>query len=111
MKSLQTLIPKLREATAEEKLKWETHKWGGYTCNLGQNFIRVWEWSNPDSDATGVSVALLREKVSSDVLDAVVTDAYDSGYGETHELYLAARRSALNVDQVISEIEKALDKL
>lgn len=112
MKSLDTLIPRLKQATLDGKLKWGKDQWSAYTCTLGKTSIKVWNWSSPEDDTTGVSVNLYRGNSSNgEVLDAVIADQFDSAYANVFELYSVARRSALNVDAVISEIEDELDKL
>jgi hypothetical protein len=112
MKSLLTIVPKLRQATNDEKLTWEKHQFTGYKCTLGANLVRIWQWSNSDSETTGISVNLQRgNDFAGEILDSIVADEYASAYEELLELYSAARRSALNVDAVISEIEAEIDKL
>jgi hypothetical protein len=44
-------------------------------------------------------------------LDQLMFDEFDSGYSQLRDLYWTARRSALNVDQVIADVETAIDKL
>jgi hypothetical protein len=112
MKSLQTLIPKLVQATQNGKLNWEEHEYGGYQCPLGSSTVRVWAWSNPDAEEQGISATLYHGRsLGAAVLDSVVANEFDSDHGTLSELFSVARRSALNVDKVISEIEDQLDNL
>ena len=112
MRSLLTLTPKLLAATAQHKLVWSRHPPAGtaYSVSLGDVYVLVWEWTDGNSPETsGVSAQL---KTSQEViLDAVICDEYDPNYRQVRDLYLAARRSALNVDSVIADIERKIDLL
>ncbi|SRR4051794_20435277 len=107
-RSLLTLIPKLLVATASKKLKWSKHQ-AGYSVAIGEITISVWTWSDMNSPETsGASTQLSKGGV---VLDELISDEYDPNYRVVRDLYLAARRSALDVDNVIADIEQRIDLL
>jgi len=110
MRSINELIPRLRQATENKKLRWESAP-GGYTCAFGDYKIFVYEWSDPDNSSAGVTARLTKSENRFETLDEVVADQFDSEFAEVSKLFLAARRSALNVDDVIAGIEGLLDKL
>ena len=112
MRSLADLIPKLLAATNAKKLAWEKSVLGGQTfkTQLGEIEVGVWGWLDDSTDQIeGVTANLVGK--SGQILDEVKRDEFAAGYNEVRELLLAARRSALNVEDVIADLDAKLDKL
>jgi len=109
MRSVEDLLDSLITATEEGKLVWEQEPPKRYSASLPRHKICVWQWTDDDDGSIGVTVQLLDRY--GEVLDYASADQYKSAFGELDKLHLAARRSALGVSNVISEVEKELSAL
>lgn len=79
-----------------------------FYVNVGKYTISTWEWSDQENDVEGYSVGIYEGEKQ---LDFVRADPYSPRYSRLEDFYRMARRSALNVESIIDEIEKTLGKL
>jgi hypothetical protein len=106
MRSIEDLLDSLITTTEESKLAWEREAGERYIASLPRHRIRVWQWTDENDGSAGITVQLLSK--SGDVLDYISADQFRSIFGDLGKLYLVARRSALGVSNVISEVEEEL---
>lgn len=72
-------------------------------------FLQVQRWTDPDSSMQGITVELKTDQGL--FLDEARADQFDPKYEELVKFYDTARRSALNVETAIEDVEKVLAKL
>jgi len=106
MRSIEDLVDSLIETTEEGKLAWEQQGSQHYVANLPRHRIHLWLRTDDNDGSEVITVQLL--STSGDVLDYVSADEYKPAFGDLSKLYLVARRSALGVSKVISEVEEEL---
>ena len=78
-------------------------------ASLPRHRIAVWHWTDDDDGSEVVTVQLLDKNGT--LLDYTSADQYKLAYGDLNKLHVAARRSALGVSKVISEVEEELAAL
>ncbi len=116
MRSIEDLVPEVTAATLDGRLRWR--KTDGFLPDAYwttiQNFsILTYTWTTPDGEHSGYTVSLVRgvPNYPIDELDTVADDEFGPKYSSVRTLYTAARRSALNVDVVVGELEAYLESL
>lgn len=109
MRSLEELLDTIMEATQDDRLHWSEKREQVYSTKLSGRNVTIWYWTDPDSETKGVTIRL--EDQGGKTLDVVQADQYSTNFPKLAELFNAARRSALNVTQVISELEAELKTL
>lgn len=111
MRTIESLVPTLIEKTNNGSLSWTKMKppSTGFRAGIGKYFVQVWEWTEADSETEGITVGI---NDSSDVqIDHLIVDQYSSRHNTFQELYMAARRNALGLDEALDEIASELEKL
>ena len=83
----------------------------GFECKIGEYVVKVWEWTNVENDTPGMTATLSNRSNPYSPIDRMTAEQFESDYAKLSDLHTIARRSALNVDEVISELEAALRKL
>jgi hypothetical protein len=113
MKSVHDLVSPLILATKNGNLSWERDERRHekrFCAGLPNHFkIEVWEWWDPSSENDGITVSLRDEDENQ--IDVIEADKYHPEYDDLHNLFDIARRSANNVDFVITSLEDAISKL
>lgn len=95
---LTDILEELSQVTENGKLKWDVDPTGGYLVYLGNYIINIYE--GLDQDAYVVRML----DSTSNVVDIVTSDVLDSNYSLLKRLFEASRRSALNIDEAISNV-------
>ncbi|MGO8468345.1 hypothetical protein AB9F45_27680 [Rhizobium leguminosarum] len=109
MRTIDDILPTVQEATAAGKLQWkENNIPDSYLTQIGPFSVLIWQWQDNDDDTFGYSVQLLR---GPNVLDTARSSQYGSKFGLLEAVFEGARRSFLNVDEVIADLEGELAKL
>ena len=112
MKTLEDIIPKITERTKDGSLKWETSPiTDAYLAPLGKYYVRTWTWTDENDGTNGISIGLLKTKSESTFIETVYTDTFSTKYSRYEELHSYARRSALNLNKIIDDIDKELDDM
>jgi hypothetical protein len=111
MRSLNSIIPRLLHATDGGRLTWEHAKSASkFFVNAQGVNIEIWEWTDQNSpENIGVTIRLIDHRGTE--LDEIMLDQFSAQYPQLRELYLAARRSALKVDEVIGKLDNYLKLL
>lgn len=108
--TLYDMLPTILEVTSSKKLEWHVDPSGGYFFQAGKNIVNVWDRSEQDEDVTGFGIRLLNEKKN-------VIDYIDSSYTNNKiddylsAIFYMARRSALDVENIIEDVYNTLSKL
>ncbi|MEI1251994.1 hypothetical protein [Rhizobium aouanii] len=109
MRTIDDILPTVQEATADGKLHWKDYDMPeSYEAQIGPFLVRIWQWQDNDDDTSGYTVQLLR---GSKVMDTARASQYGSKFGLLEAVFEGARRSYLNVDEVIADLEGELAKL
>ena len=112
MKSIDDLLSIIRDLTYEEKLRWQHGEFpNAFETDLSKYRVRVYEWTDEDDGTSGVSAQLYTGTGYGNILDSTSANEFNSKYPILHEVYVAARRSALNVSETIRGLEDVLKKL
>lgn len=119
MRTVEDLVPEIVAATIAGKLEWKeiasfsSSPW--YWVPLGRRSIVTYAWQTDDGERTGYAVSLVsggsEPNFPMDVIDSISDDEYGPTFSLVRELYQAARRSALQVDSVVGEVEDFLKGL
>lgn len=109
MRSLETLLDSIVEATNRSKIVWSTEDGRRFDAALQKYTVKVWHWTDPHSDVNGVTVQLVDQH--GNVIDAVSADEYSPKYNNLENLFGVARRSANKIDEILDEIESELSSL
>ena len=111
MSGVEQILPKLIEATDNGKLRWQDTVWDNrFKVNLAGKTVFSYMWQDPDTGNAGFG-AIVGDISGSAVYDEVSADKYSAYYETLFHLYRLARRSATGGDDVVNEIDQALDKL
>ncbi|MCZ8377110.1 MAG: hypothetical protein O9342_17195 [Beijerinckiaceae bacterium] len=108
MKSIEDLLPLIDRKTRENSLKWSRETSDSFYCKILHYKIRIWKWTDVNTDESGYSIAMIDK--SNETIDSILASEYNTKYERMENVFSIARRSALNVDSVIEEIEEALNK-
>jgi hypothetical protein len=109
MGTLEELIDTLLKATQEGRLEWSEDRANHYSAQLSTHTVEIWYWSDPESETAGVTIQL--QDKNGKILDTVQADQFSSRITKLNDMFDAARRSALNVSEVISTLEDELTSL
>jgi hypothetical protein len=107
MKTIEEMLPSVQAATEDGRLKW-ANKEMTFSVKVGKYTISTWQWSDPDNDVEGYSVGIYEGDKQ---LDYIRADPYSPRYSRLEDFYRMARRSALNLGDIIEEIERALNSI
>ncbi|MDP9571480.1 UNVERIFIED_ORG: hypothetical protein J2W66_001965 [Agrobacterium larrymoorei] len=111
MKTLENLVPKLIEKTADSSLDWSVGNTSQtFDASIGKYIISIWSWTSEEDGTEGLSIGIKPHGAVA-MSDIVAFDKYSPRHEKLDELYGAARRSALKIDRMIIEVEKDLDNL
>jgi hypothetical protein len=110
LKTIEDLLPNLISRTISGGITWagRPSPHAGYETRLSKYRLSVFEWQDPETDNEGITISILDHEGRQ--LDYMAADKYASRYAKFHELYQNARRNALGLDKVISEIAAALEE-
>jgi hypothetical protein len=106
MRSLEELLDGILSATEDATLKWQEARTDNYWADVVNHKLSIWEWSDPQSESTGITIELSAK--DGKTLDTVQADEFSNKFPGLRELFNAARRSALNVSEVIEELANEL---
>ena len=109
MESIEDLITPLRKATEDGTLNWEQDGPSGYKASLPSYQINLWSGTDSDTGFDFVSAQLLDKEKR--VLDFVNADEFSSNHNSLYRLLLTARRSALNLHDFVSDVQRELRSL
>lgn len=111
MRTLEDIVPKLVSKTQDGSINWEAGSGPGtYQTTIGKYSFQVWEWEDEDG-ITGISIGIRNLGKDSEMLDTLIFDKFSSKHHKMREFFGMARRNALNLDRIISEIDDELDKI
>lgn len=111
MQSLEDLIDPISEATNSGGLVWEEDGPTKFSVSVGNYTILIWQWADEDDGSSGISVGLKEKGHRTSSLDSIVANEYSARYDRVSEFYGLARRSALKVDKIISDLKNDLKAL
>lgn len=114
MRSVTDILEKIQELTEMSKLRWEQDNFAArpvFILDFGNNRLRVWDWTDENDGSSGVSIQLTRGANYDQVIDFVSANEFNANFEKYNGFLGVARRSALNVDSAISEIEQQLQSL
>jgi hypothetical protein len=111
MRKLLDLVPKMLDATEEGRLKWEPRTSNMFGCVLKDLTVQLWVFTDEESDTSGVGLSLSNPKRPFENMDTAIARDFESDYGLLFKLFSAARRSALNIDAVINDLDSELNNL
>jgi hypothetical protein len=110
MKTVETLIPRLRDGTRAGLIQWESALVGaGFTLSIGDATIRIHQWREEGDNSIGYTIAI--EKDLFTTVDSVIAGTFHVQHEALADLFNLARRTAYNVSATVGEIEKYLDKI
>jgi hypothetical protein len=107
MRTIEEMLPIVNQATLDGRLSWKKER-SKFLTTVGDYAISTWEWSDQNTDASGYSVDISRDGSQ---IDYIAVDEYSSKYNSVQSLFQNARRSALNVEAVINDIERQIKML
>lgn len=111
MKTIEDLIPKLVEKTRQGALTWsKAETTDNFKATLKNYLAQVWEWTDQEDGSEGISFSVKPIR-NPENFDTIYYDKYSSKYNRLKELFDVARRSALNLDKMVDDIEAELDDL
>lgn len=105
-KRLLDLIPQIESATEKGEVTWSQESEHVFSAKVGK--YSVFSWSGEELDGANFFSASLRSGDAT--LDSVTALEYEENFKPLSNFYACARRSALNVEAVIDEIESILKK-
>lgn len=109
MKTLEDLIPKITERTNDGTISWSPGiNDKTFKTKLGKYFLFVWKWSEPD-ETEGISIGIKADEKDEVYLDVIGYDTYSFKHSKFEDFYMLARRSTLQLNKIIAEIEVELD--
>ena len=109
MRTLEDLVPKLIEKTKTGSVKWrQTELPSKFDATVGRQEIVVWEWTDEDDETKGISIGI-RSAGSPGLADVIYYNSFSQNYQKLEDLHNSARRSALNVEKMVDELDAALD--
>lgn len=113
--NIQDLLPKLLETTRKKKIIWHEAMDDFFVSGLGERKFQVVRGLDDDSGEIfyRFSIYIGGGDMPSGgrFIDTMIADRFKGAYSDLEELYSEARRNALGLDKVISDIDNELDKL
>lgn len=111
MRTIESLVPSLIQKTNDGSLTWTKAKSpsAAFQASVGKYFVLVWEWSDHETETSGVTVGI--NDSTGEQLDHLMVDQYSSRHTLFTELFMSARRNALGLDRALDEIADELEKL
>jgi hypothetical protein len=110
MQSVEDLIEPIKDATNAGDLEWKTDG-RTFTATLGDYKIVTWQWTDEHDGSSGISIGLREAKFEGEVLDTIVAGEYSTRYDRATDFFSMARRSALDVDNIVSALKRDLKAL
>lgn len=112
MKSVADIMDEVQNLTEDNSLTWEQDmSASSFYVDIGDVRLKVWQWTDENDGSSGISVMLSGGKVHETVLDHITVSEYSGKFDKYKDFFNVARRSALQVDSKIADIQKALSKL
>jgi hypothetical protein len=102
MRSLRDLLAPLRQKTEDGSLEWDEVGPDTFESEIKTYKLRTWAYWDHVQE-TNVVVIQIRDGKER-VFDEVRANQDDISFERINALHLAARRSAYNVDEVVSDI-------
>lgn len=113
--NIQDLIPKLLLITRKRKIKWQEATHDTFVSLVSQQKFQVNQGFDEDSGETFYRFSIYRgggdAPYEGRFIDSMFADRFRGPYSDLEELYSEARRNALGLDEVISNIDNELAKL
>lgn len=111
MQDIEDLLDVVLTATTSGALRWEEENRSSFFARLPKHRLDVWSGTDDDDGTRWVSVQLREPGPDGQVLDATTADQFSPRYDRLMRMFQIARRSALEVDAVISSIKQDLELL
>lgn len=111
MQNIDDLIEPVTEAIGTGALKWQEEASSSFSVRLPKHILDVWTGVDDDDGSSWVSIALRDRGAGNQVLDTTTASQFSPRYDRLLRFFQTARRSALNVDAVISSIKQDLVSL
>jgi hypothetical protein len=113
MKSVADIMEKVQELTEKGILKWDQDPmgFGAFYVDISNNRLSVRQWTDQNDGSCGITVSLNSGTDHDSMLDNIVVNEYSGKYDYFQAFFNSARRSALDVESTISDIEKQLSEL
>lgn len=113
--NIDDLLPKLLEATRRKKITWHAAAGATFFSRIAERKFYVTQGFDEDSGETFYRFTIYigggDEPYEGRFIDAMYADRFRGAYSDLEELYSEARRNALGLDKVISDIDDELGKL
>jgi hypothetical protein len=113
--NIDDLLPKLLETTRRKKITWQAHTEELFVSKIGDRKFLINQGFDDDSGELfyRFNIYLGGSDIPYDgrFIDTMYADRFKGAYSDLQELYSEARRNALGLDQVISDIDDELGKL
>ncbi|RYH00228.1 MAG: hypothetical protein EON58_00945 [Alphaproteobacteria bacterium] len=113
--NIDDLLPKLLEATRRKKIIWQAFTGQILVSNIGERKFQVSQGFDDDSGETfyRFDIYIGGGDVPDEgrFIDTMFADRFKGAFSDLEELFSEARRNALGLDQVISDIDDELGKL
>ncbi|AGA07741.1 hypothetical protein CN151_15775 [Sinorhizobium meliloti] len=113
--NIEDLLPKLLETTRRKKITWHEPMDNTFVSRIGDRKFQVGQGFDEDSGETyyrfNIYIGGGDSPYEGRFIDSMVADRFKGAFSDLEELYSEARRNALGLDKVISDIDDELDKL
>jgi hypothetical protein len=112
---IQDLLPKLLETTRRKKITWTEYAGDTYVAKLGEQKFQVTQGFDEDSGEHFFRFNIYMgggdHPYEGRFIDSMYADGFKGSLSDLEELYGEARRNALGLDELISDIDDELNKL
>lgn len=111
MVSIENLIVKSNNATINRKISWYKHDTRDndfYSKIPNDLLLNIWSWEDPENGDEGFSFCI-RKNEENGVIDVITCSIGSRYYDDAYNLFQSAKRSALNIDELILSVDKFLD--
>lgn len=113
--NIQDLIPKLLETTRKKKITWHEVMDDTFISRIAQQKFQVSQGFDEDSGDGFYRFSIYAGggdlPFEGRFIDTIVADRFRGPFSDLEELYSEARRNALGLDEIISDIDNELAKL
>lgn len=113
--NIEALVPKLSAITRKKRTKWRQVSEELFLTKIGEQEFQISRRENEESGLAfyrfDIYIGESRDPNTARFIESMVADQFQGAFSDLEELYTEARRNALGLDKVFSDIDAELDRL